>query len=72
MGCDSRRGKAIGNVVSTNHRRGAFHRPTVQRQSESSPLERFFEHLRTITAYIVFPTWDGLLAAIADLNARPP
>jgi len=33
---------------------------------------RFFEHLRTITAYIVFPTWDDLLAAIADPNARPP
>jgi hypothetical protein len=33
---------------------------------------RFFEHLRTITTYIVFPTWDDLLAAITDPNARPP
>src|SRR3954468_5632968 len=33
---------------------------------------RFFEHLRTITAYIVFPDWQSLLAAIADPKARPP
>jgi hypothetical protein len=33
---------------------------------------RFFEHLRTITAYIVFPNWQSLLAAIADPKARPP
>ena len=32
----------------------------------------FFEHLRTITAYIVFPNWKSLLAAIADPKARPP
>jgi len=33
---------------------------------------RFFEHLRTITAYIVFPDWSALLQAIADPKARPP
>ncbi len=33
---------------------------------------RFFEHLRTITAYIVFPDWQSLLDAIADPDARPP
>ena len=33
---------------------------------------RFFEHLRTITAYIVFPDWDALLTTIADPKARPP
>jgi hypothetical protein len=32
----------------------------------------FFEHLRTITAYIVFPDWTALLHAIADPKARPP
>lgn len=32
----------------------------------------FFEHLRTITAYIVFPDWQNLLTAIADPKARPP
>jgi len=33
---------------------------------------RFFEHLRTITAYIVFNDWPHLLQAIADPKARPP
>jgi hypothetical protein len=33
---------------------------------------RFFEHLRTITAYIVFADWAHLLHAIADPKARPP
>src|SRR4051795_1639153 len=33
---------------------------------------RFFEHLRTITAYIVFPNWYSLLTAIADPKAQPP
>src|SRR3954469_23968333 len=33
---------------------------------------RFFEHLRTITAYIVFPNWYSLLTAIADPRAQPP
>jgi hypothetical protein len=33
---------------------------------------RFFEHLRTITAYIVFPNWQALLEAITDPKARPP
>ena len=33
---------------------------------------RFFEHLRTIAAYIVFETWDQLLRSIADAAIRPP
>ena len=33
---------------------------------------RFFEHLRTITAYIVFPNWYSLLTTIADPKAQPP
>jgi hypothetical protein len=36
------------------------------------PSYSFFEHLRTITAYIVFPDWDNLLAAIEDPKRRPP
>ncbi len=32
----------------------------------------FFEHLRTITAYLLFPDWTVLLTAIADPKARPP
>lgn len=33
---------------------------------------RFFEHLRTITAYIVFDGWEHILNAITDPKARPP
>lgn len=33
---------------------------------------RFFEHLRTITAYIIFDDWSHLLESIADPKARPP
>lgn len=36
------------------------------------PNYSFFEHLRTITAYIVFPDWDNLLTAIEDPKRRPP
>ena len=36
------------------------------------PRYSFFEHLRTITAYVVFPDWKNLLQAIADPKARPP
>lgn len=33
---------------------------------------RFFEHLRTITAYVVFRDWDHLLRSIAAAAVRPP
>ena len=33
---------------------------------------RFFEHLRTITAYVVFQDWDHLLQSIAAAAIRPP
>lgn len=33
---------------------------------------QFFEHLRTITAYIVFDDWSHLLNTIAEPKARPP
>jgi hypothetical protein len=36
------------------------------------PRYRFFEHLRTIAAYIVFNDWTYLLQSIADPKARPP
>ncbi|WP_295445584.1 ISNCY family transposase [uncultured Thiodictyon sp.] len=32
----------------------------------------FFQHLRTITVYIVFPDWPTLLHTIAHPKARPP
>jgi hypothetical protein len=33
---------------------------------------RFFEHLRTITAYVVFQDWTHLLESIAAAAIRPP
>jgi hypothetical protein len=33
---------------------------------------RFFEHLRTITAYVVFESWDHLLRSIEAAAVRPP
>jgi hypothetical protein len=36
------------------------------------PTYRFFEHLRTITAYVVFQDWSHLLQSIADAAIRPP
>jgi hypothetical protein len=33
---------------------------------------RFFEHLRTIVAYVVFEGWDHLLRTIAAASLRPP
>jgi len=33
---------------------------------------QFFEQLRSITTYIVFPDWTSLLNTIADPTARPP
>jgi len=36
------------------------------------PAYRFFEHLRTITAYVVFRDWRHLLQSIAAAALRPP
>jgi len=33
---------------------------------------RFFEHLRTVTAYVVFENWDHLLRSIEAAAVRPP
>jgi hypothetical protein len=35
-------------------------------------IYRFFEHLRTVTTYVVFQSWDHLLRSIADAAIRPP
>jgi len=32
---------------------------------------RFFEHLRTKTAYMVFPDWATLMQTLIDANPRP-
>jgi hypothetical protein len=36
------------------------------------PTYRFFEHLRTITAYVVFRDWTHLLQSIGAAAIRPP
>jgi hypothetical protein len=36
------------------------------------PTYRFFEHLRTVTVYVVFENWDHLLRSIAAAAVRPP
>jgi hypothetical protein len=36
------------------------------------PTYRFFEHLRTITVYVVFEDWSHLLQSIAAAAVRPP
>jgi hypothetical protein len=36
------------------------------------PTYRFFEHLRTITTYVVFQDWHHLLQSIAAAAIRPP
>jgi hypothetical protein len=36
------------------------------------PTYRFFEHLRTITVYVVFQDWPHLLQSIAAAAIRPP
>jgi len=36
------------------------------------PKYRFFEHLRTITTYVVFQDWDHLIETIAAAAIRPP
>jgi hypothetical protein len=36
------------------------------------PTYRFFEHLRTVTVYVVFQDWDHLLRSIAAAAIRPP
>ena len=36
------------------------------------PKYRFFEHLRTITTYVLFQDWDHLLRSIAAAAIRPP
>jgi len=33
---------------------------------------RFFENLRSITNFLVFPTWDDLLATLAFARPPPP
>ena len=44
---------------------------------EGAPVEakgsrtRFFEHIRTISAYFVFPSWESLMNTLISCNAPP-
>jgi hypothetical protein len=38
---------------------------------EAKPARtRFFEHIPTITAYLVFPSWETLMTTL--INSKPP
>jgi len=41
-----------------------------QARDKKGSRKRFFEHIRTITAYLVFPTWHTLLETL--LTSKPP
>ena len=43
-----------------------------QAMAARGAVYRFFEHLRTIVAYVVFESWDHLLLSIAAAAIRPP
>ena len=42
---------------------------TAARQAKRA-RKRFFEHIRTITAYLVFPNWDSLMTSL--IKSKPP
>jgi len=33
--------------------------------------KRFFEHIRTITAYFIFPSWETLMTTLIDSKPTP-
>lgn len=43
-----------------------------QAMAACGPRYRFFEHLRSITAYVVFQDWTHLLQSIANRTLKPP
>ena len=44
--------------------------PRSRAMKKMGTRRRFFENLRSITTFLIFPTWDDLLATLAF--ARPP
>ncbi len=42
----------------------------IQARTAKRARKRFFEHLRTITAYLVFPDWNTLMQTLVD--SKPP
>jgi hypothetical protein len=49
---------------------GAFHTVTATCRNFQRARKRFFEHIRTITAYLVFPDWRTLMTNL--INSKPP
>ena len=43
-----------------------------QAMAARGPRYNFFEHLRTVTSYVVFEGWDHLLRSIEAAAVRPP
>jgi hypothetical protein len=42
-----------------------------QAREAKGPRTRFFEHIRTISAYFVFPSWCSLMNTLISCNAPP-
>jgi hypothetical protein len=42
-----------------------------QAREAKGPRTRFFEHSRTISAYLVFPFWQNLMNTLISCNATP-
>jgi hypothetical protein len=42
----------------------------VKAREAKGARKRFFEHIRTITAYLVFPDWQTLMTTL--INSKPP
>jgi hypothetical protein len=47
-----------------------LHAKLIDGKAKMGSRSRFFENLRSITTFLIFPTWDDLLATLAF--ARPP
>src|SRR3954454_22237605 len=63
--------------VSLNLLAFAFHTvcdlaEDLRRKAMETMGTRFFENLRSITTFVIFPTWDDLLATSPDLRPVPP
>ncbi len=54
-------------VSKLHHIRGRYHVTGAAKRART----RFFEHIRTITAYLVFPGWTTLMQTLIDSKPRP-
>jgi len=54
-------------VSKLHHIRGRYHVTGAAKRART----RFFEHIRTITAYLAFPGWTTLMQTLIDSKSRP-